>query len=57
MLVMGAALQSAYGTLLKDGTSANVEAPMLELSDMHRLMGFEEVWAFERKWARDEAAE
>jgi len=24
---------------------------------MHHLMGFEEVWAFERKWARDEAAD
>jgi hypothetical protein len=30
---------------------------MVGLADMHRLMGFEEVWAFERKWARDEAAE
>jgi len=57
MLVVGAALESAYSALLKDGTSANVEAPMMELSDMHRLMGFEDVWAFERKWARDEAAE
>jgi len=52
MLVAAAALESAYRSLLKDGTSANVETPMIGLSDMHKLMGFEDVWAFERKWAR-----
>ncbi len=57
MLVVGAALDAAYRALLKDGTSANVKAPMMELADMHRIMGFEDVWAFERKWARDEAAD
>ncbi len=57
MLVAGAALNNAYTTLLKDGTSAAVENQMMELTDMHQLMGFEEVWAFERKWAKDEAAE
>jgi len=57
MLVAAAALESAYGSLLKDGTSANLDTPMVGLADMHQLMGFEEVWAFERKWARDEAAE
>jgi 2-methylisocitrate lyase-like PEP mutase family enzyme len=57
MLVAAAALESAYRSLLKDGTSANLETPMTGLGDMHKLMGFEEVWAFERKWARGEAAE
>ena len=57
MLVAAAALESAYRSLLKDGTSAKIETPMTSLSDMHHLMGFEEVWAFERKWARDKAAE
>jgi len=57
MLVAAAALESAYRSLLKDGTSANLDTPMIGLTDMHKLMGFEEVWAFERKWARGEAAE
>ncbi len=57
MLVATAALESAYRSLLQNGTSANMETPMIGLSDMHKLMGFEEVWAFERKWARGEAAE
>ena len=28
---------------------------MISLPEMHTLMGFEEVWDFERRWARDEA--
>jgi len=57
MLVAAAALESAYRSLLKDGTSTAMDTPMIGLTDMHKLMGFEEVWAFERKWARGEAAE
>jgi len=57
MLVAAAALESAYRSLLKDGTSAAIDTPMIGLTDMHKLMGFEEVWEFERKWARGEAAE
>ena len=57
MLVAAAALESAYRSLLKDGTSATMDTPMIGLTDMHKLMGFEEVWEFERKWARGEAAE
>ncbi|MBR46419.1 MAG: carboxyvinyl-carboxyphosphonate phosphorylmutase [Rhodospirillaceae bacterium] len=58
MLAAGAALDNAYRTLLADGTSAGVKDEMIALTEMHGIMGFEDVWAFERKWAReDEAAE
>ena len=53
MLAAGGALSSAYAALLRDGTSAHVDANMMELTEMHNIMGFQEVWDFERKWARD----
>jgi 2-methylisocitrate lyase-like PEP mutase family enzyme len=53
MLTAAAALQSAYTSLLNKGTSENLDVPITELTEMHKLMGFEEVWAFEQKWARD----
>ena len=28
---------------------------MISLPEMHALMAFEDVWAFERRWARPEA--
>ena len=57
MLPAAGAMRRAFQALLQDGSTANVDAPMISLPDMHALMGFEEVWAFERKWARAEAAE
>ncbi len=57
MLPAAGAMQRAFQALLQDGSTANVDAPMISLPDMHALMGFEDVWAFEREWARAEAAE
>ena len=57
MLAAGSALDKAYGTLLADGTSTNVKNKMMPLTEMHSIMGFDDVWAFERKWARDKVAE
>ncbi len=47
------ALKRAYGYLLEHGTTAGTPEPVISFEEMNRLMGFEEVWAFERKWARD----
>ncbi len=57
MLAAGNALDRAYCTLMADGTSASVKNQMMPLTEMHSIMGFEDVWAFERKWVRDEVAE
>jgi 2-methylisocitrate lyase-like PEP mutase family enzyme len=57
MLPAAGAMQQAFGSLLKDGSTKNVDVPMISLPEMHELMGFEDVWAFERRWARAEAAE
>ena len=44
-------MKRAFEALLRDGSTANVDAPMISLPEMHTLMGFEDVWAFERRWA------
>ena len=55
MLPAAGAMRSAFASLKRDGSTANVDAPMISLPEMHALMGFEDVWAFERRWARPEA--
>ncbi len=54
LLAAAGALESVYGTLKRDGTTANVEVPLYPLERMHKLLGFEEVWAFEEKYGRIE---
>jgi len=47
-----AALEAAYGHLVRKGSSQGLEAAMFDLDRMNDLMGFEDVWAFERRWAQ-----
>ena len=47
------ALRGAYGYLLEHGSTTGMPQPLYDFEAMNRLMGFEEVWAFERRWARD----
>ena len=49
------ALESAYAHITKTGSSLGLETPLYPIDKMHRLMGFEEVWDFEKKWAEDES--
>ncbi len=49
------AVDAAYQHLKTAGTAIGTPTPVYE--DMHELMGFPEVWAFEQRWRRDEAAE
>ena len=48
-LAAGAALKSAYGALAKTGDVAG--ADLEDFSEFCRLVGFEDVWEFDRKWA------
>lgn len=50
-LAMGAALASVYGTLKTEGASVGVTAPMDDFMDFSRMMGFEEVWDFDKRHA------
>ena len=54
MLPAAGAMQEAFRTLLRDGSTGDLDVPAITLAEMHALMGFEEVWAFERRWARDD---
>jgi 2-methylisocitrate lyase-like PEP mutase family enzyme len=49
-LATAAALDSAYGVLHRDGTSLNANVALYDFDAMSRLLGFEEVWEFDRKY-------
>jgi len=48
-LAIGEALKASYGELAKTGDVAN--AKLDDFGTFSRMMGFEDVWAFDRKWA------
>lgn len=45
-----AAMQQAYGALRSEGGSPGPDA-LMPIGDMHTLMGFDDVWAFDERWA------
>lgn len=54
-----AAAQAAENvlTLLKtEGTSLSPKVPLFSFAEFNKLIGFQEVWDFEKKWARDHDA-
>ncbi|WP_320195461.1 isocitrate lyase/PEP mutase family protein [Agrobacterium rosae] len=49
-LSMGAALQKSYGDLAANGiTSPDID--LYSFSEFNKLLGFEDIWAFDRKYA------
>jgi 2-methylisocitrate lyase-like PEP mutase family enzyme len=50
-LAAGAALRGVYGDLRDKGTSHGTSVPLESFAAFSKLMGFEDVWAFERRWA------
>jgi 2,3-dimethylmalate lyase len=51
LLSAAAALETVYRQILKTGSSLGSSAPLYAFADMNRLMGFEEVWRFDRTHA------
>jgi 2-methylisocitrate lyase-like PEP mutase family enzyme len=49
-LAAAAALDGAYRQL-RTGSTERLEVPLFKFEDMNRLMGFEEIWEFERQHA------
>ncbi len=45
------AIKRASAALLRDGDSLKLDVPLMPLEEMHRVMGFPDVWAFEEKWS------
>jgi 2,3-dimethylmalate lyase len=50
-LAVGSVLQSVYSTLKATGASRDVKPQLADFMAFSRLMGFEDVWEFERKHA------
>ena len=44
-------LQHVYGHLKTNGSSVTLETDSFSIGEMHELMGFEDVWDFERRWS------
>ena len=44
-------LEAVYGHLKANGSSTALEAESFSIGEMHELMGFGEVWEFEKRWA------
>jgi 2-methylisocitrate lyase-like PEP mutase family enzyme len=51
-LAAAAAAENALRVLQTEGTSNSPKVPLFDFSEFNTLIGFEEVWAFERRWAR-----
>lgn len=52
-LAMGAAMEAVYGHLSKTGSSFGLQTPLYNFGDFSALMGFEQVWDFEKRWTKD----
>ena len=48
------AAEVALTTLKETGTSVSPAVPLFPFGEFNSLIGFEDVWAFERQWARRE---
>ncbi len=48
-LATAAVLESAYGTLKRTGSSLSANVPLYDFDAFTRMVGFEEVWDFERR--------
>ena len=52
-LAAAAAIEKALNTLKTNGTSNSPDLPLFNFREFNGLIGFEEVWEFERRWARN----
>jgi 2-methylisocitrate lyase-like PEP mutase family enzyme len=50
-LAMGAALRKVYAHIQSTGSSLGVPVALDDFKEFSKLMGFQEVWDFEKKWA------
>ncbi len=51
-LVAAAAMEQALRTLKDTGLSQSPELPLFDFTEFCKLIGFQEVWDFEKRWAR-----
>jgi 2-methylisocitrate lyase-like PEP mutase family enzyme len=49
-LAAGNAVESVYKHLKEAGSSPGLETPLYDFKRFSKMMGFDRVWAFEKKW-------
>ena len=49
-LAAGKAVESVYMHLKETGSSPGLETPLYDFTRFSKMMGFDRVWAFEKKW-------
>ena len=52
-LAAAQAAENALTLLKTEGTSLSPNVPLFSFAEFNKLIGFQEVWDFEKKWARD----
>ena len=52
-LAAGAVLKAAYSTLRKEGSTDKIDVPLENFEAFSRMIGFEQVWDFDKKWGAD----
>ncbi len=52
-LIAAAAMETALRRMKAEGTGQPGSMPIFDFTEFCSLIGFEDVWAFERQWARD----
>ncbi len=52
-LAAAQAAENALTLLKTEGTSLSPKVPLFSFAEFNKLIGFQEVWDFEKKWARD----
>ena len=55
-LAAAQAIENALVAFKETGTSQTPAAPLFSFAEFNQLIGFPEVWEFERRWARDARA-
>lgn len=49
-MAMGAALRDVYSHIESTGSSVGLKTPVYDFMDFSKLMGFDDIWEFERTW-------
>lgn len=51
LLAATQAMKAVYESFKKNGSSAGISTPLMPFTDLTKLMGFEEIWEFEKRYA------
>jgi 2-methylisocitrate lyase-like PEP mutase family enzyme len=51
LLAAAQAMKAVYGEFKRSGSSAAAAMPLMPFTELTQLMGFEEIWAFEKRYA------